>query len=71
MLDHFGHVVHNMAEARKFDEETLGLVATKTMPHRVSNSQTIFYPFAGMEIELIRPVDPPDDVARQCLDQRG
>jgi len=70
-LDHVGHVVHNIAEARKFYEDTLGLVARTTMNHPVSGSQMIFYPFAGMEIELIQPADVPEDVARQCLDQRG
>jgi Glyoxalase/Bleomycin resistance protein/Dioxygenase superfamily len=41
------------------------------MPHPVSGSQMIFYPFAGLEIELIRPADLRGDVARQCLDRRG
>jgi catechol 2,3-dioxygenase-like lactoylglutathione lyase family enzyme len=70
-LDHVGHVVHNIEEARKLYEEKLGLVPKVTMRHPISGSQMIFYPYAGIEIELIQPADMPEDFARRCLDTRG
>ena len=70
-LDHVGHVVHNIEEARKLYEEKLGLAPKVTMRHPISGSQMIFYPYAGIEIELIQPADMPEDFARRCLDERG
>ena len=70
-LDHVGHVVHNIEEARKLYEEKLGLSPKTIMKHPVSGSQMIFYPYAGIEIELIQPAEIPDDFARKCLDKRG
>jgi catechol 2,3-dioxygenase-like lactoylglutathione lyase family enzyme len=70
-LDHVGHVVHNIDEARKLYEDKLGLVPKVIMNHPISGSQMIFYPYAGIEIELIQPGNMPEDFARQCLAERG
>jgi catechol 2,3-dioxygenase-like lactoylglutathione lyase family enzyme len=70
-LDHVGHVVNNIAEARKLYEEQLGLVPRIAMDHPVFGARMIFYPFANIEIELIQPSNIPDDFARRCLNERG
>ncbi len=70
-LDHIGHVVHDIDDARKLYETALGLVPSLVMSHPITGAQMIFYPYAGIEIELIQPGDMPEDVARQCLDRRG
>jgi methylmalonyl-CoA/ethylmalonyl-CoA epimerase len=70
-LDHVGHVVHNIEEAKKLYEEKLGLVPKVTMTHPISGSQMRFYPFAGIEIELIQPSNLSWDFPRRCLDERG
>jgi len=70
-LDHVGHVVENLDEARKFYEEKLGLAPKLTMSHPQFESKMVFYPFADIEIELIQPSMMPEDYARQCLKERG
>jgi methylmalonyl-CoA/ethylmalonyl-CoA epimerase len=70
-LDHVGHVVHNIDEARKFYEEKLGLAPKVTMNNPQFGSQMIFYPFANIELELIEPGNMPGDFADRCLRERG
>ncbi len=70
-LDHVGHVVENLEEARKLYEETLGLVPKLVMSHPQFESKMVFYPFANIEIELIQPSNMPEDHARRCLKERG
>jgi catechol 2,3-dioxygenase-like lactoylglutathione lyase family enzyme len=70
-LDHVGHVVENLDEARKFYENKLGLVPKLVMNHPQFESRMVFYPFADIELELIQPSKMPEDYARQCLNERG
>ena len=70
-LDHVGHVVNNLAEARKFYEDKLGLVPKIVMEHPTFGARMIFYPFADIELELIQPGNMPEDYARRCLKERG
>jgi len=70
-LDHVGHVVENLDEARKLYEERLGLVPKLIMSHPQFESKMVFYPFANIEIELIQPSTTPQDYARRCLKERG
>lgn len=70
-LDHIGHVVHDIDDARNLYETALGLVPSLVMNHPITGALMIFYPYAGIEIELIQPGDMPEDVARQCLNRRG
>ncbi|MGA2108161.1 MAG: VOC family protein [Syntrophorhabdales bacterium] len=70
-LDHVGHVVKDLDEARKFYEEKLGLAPKLTMSHPEFGSRMVFYPFANIELELIRPGNMPGDYAGRCLKERG
>ncbi len=70
-LDHVGHVVKNLDEARKFYEEKLGLTPKLIMNHPEFGSQMVFYPFADTEVELIQPGTMPGDYAARCLKERG
>jgi methylmalonyl-CoA/ethylmalonyl-CoA epimerase len=70
-LDHVGHVVEDLEEARKFYEKKLGLVPKLVMKHPQFESKMVFYPFANMELELIQPSNRPEDYARRCLKERG
>jgi methylmalonyl-CoA/ethylmalonyl-CoA epimerase len=70
-LDHVGHVVHNIDEARKFYEDKLGLAPKVIMNHPQFGSRMIFYPFANIELELIQPGNIPGDFAGRCLRERG
>jgi catechol 2,3-dioxygenase-like lactoylglutathione lyase family enzyme len=70
-LDHVGHVVENLEEARKLYEDKLGLVPKLVMTHPQFDSKMAFYPFANIELELIQPSTMPEDYARRCLKERG
>ena len=70
-LDHVGHVVKNLDEARMLYEDKLGLTPKLIMNHPQFGSQMVFYPFANIEIELIQPSNMPADYAGQCLEKRG
>lgn len=70
-LDHVGHVVKNLDEARKLYEEKLGLAPKLIMNHPQFGSPMIFYPFANIELELIEPSNAPEDYAGRCLKERG
>jgi catechol 2,3-dioxygenase-like lactoylglutathione lyase family enzyme len=70
-LDHVGHVVENLEEARKLYEDKLGLTPKLVMNHPLFESKMVFYPFADIELELIQPSRMPEDYARRCLRERG
>jgi methylmalonyl-CoA/ethylmalonyl-CoA epimerase len=70
-LDHVGHVVKNLDEARKFYEEKLGLTPKLVINHPQFDSKMIFYPFANIELELIQPSTTRQGYASRCLKERG
>ena len=70
-LHHVGHVVKNLDKARKLYENKLGLTPNRVMKHPLFGAQMVFYPFAGIEIELIKPSGVAGDYAARCLKERG
>ena len=70
-LDHIGHVVENLEEARKLYEDRLGLVPKLIMSHPQFESKMVFYPFADIEMELIQPSRMPEDYAKTVPERTG
>jgi methylmalonyl-CoA/ethylmalonyl-CoA epimerase len=69
-LDHVGHVVVDLEKAMKVYER-LGIVPSRQMDFPEMGSRMVFYPFGGIEIELIAPGGKGDDPASRCLKERG
>ena len=69
-LDHVGHVVKNLEEGMKVYEK-LGLSPLRHMEFPEFGARMVFYPFAGIELELIEPGGLKGDPAARCLKERG
>jgi catechol 2,3-dioxygenase-like lactoylglutathione lyase family enzyme len=69
-FNHIGHVVTNLEEGMKIYEK-LGLVPRERMEFPEFGAKMVFYPFAGIEIELIQPGGLKGDPAARCLKERG
>ena len=72
-LDHIGHVVNNFDEALDFYAKELGLKPERMMigADAPFGSKTAFFPFAGIELELIQPGKVVSNPAARCLQERG
>ena len=72
-LDHVGHVVKNLDEAMDLYQNKLGLIPSDRGIVRFDEfgSRMAFFPFAGIEIELIQPGGRRADPAARCLKERG
>jgi len=69
-IDHVGHVVRNLEEGMKLYER-LGLIQGKRLEFPEFGARMVFYPFAGIDIELIEPGGLKGDPAARCLEERG
>lgn len=69
-LDHVGHVVRNLEEGMKLYER-LGLAQSRSLQIPEFGARMVFYPYAGVDIELIEPGGLKGDPAARCLKERG
>lgn len=63
-IDHIGIAVRDLAEARKFYEEVLGLKATGTEVVEEQKVRVAFLPTGDSEVELLESTSPDGPVAR-------
>jgi 4-hydroxyphenylpyruvate dioxygenase-like putative hemolysin len=72
-LDHIGHVVKNFDEAMYLYTKKFGLKPRRIIDGKGSGfgSRAAFFPFAGIELELIQPGGKGEDPAARCLKERG
>jgi len=71
-LDHVGHIVKNLDEGMKLYKK-LGLTPSDRgiMKFAEFGARMVFYPFFGIDIELIEPGGLGGDPAARCLKERG
>ncbi len=69
-IDHIGIAVHSIAEARRFYEQTLGLVCEKVEEVPSQKVRTAFFSLGETHIELLEPMDDSSPIAR-FLEKRG
>ncbi|RUM37989.1 MAG: methylmalonyl-CoA epimerase [Desulfobulbus sp.] len=69
-IDHIGIAVHSIAEARRFYEETLGLVCEKVEEVVSQKVRTAFFSLGETHIELLEPMDDSSPIAG-FLKKRG
>jgi methylmalonyl-CoA/ethylmalonyl-CoA epimerase len=70
-LDHIGHVVNNFDEAVELYTKRFGLSPRRIMEFPEFGSKMAFFPFGGIEIEVIKPGGKGEDPAARCLKERG
>ncbi len=70
-LDHIGHVVNNFDEAMDLYTKKFGLSPKCIMEFSEFGSKMAFFPFGGIEIEIIKPGGKGMDPAARCLKERG
>jgi methylmalonyl-CoA/ethylmalonyl-CoA epimerase len=70
-LDHIGHVVKNFDEAIELYKKKFGLTPRQIVEFPEFGSKMAFFPFGGIEIEVIRPGGKGKDPAARCLKERG
>ncbi len=70
-LDHVGHVVNDFDKALELYQNKLGLKPRTIMEFKELGSRMAFFPFGGMEIEVIKPGGKGPDPAYRCLQERG
>ncbi len=69
-IEHIGIAVKNLQEARKFYEETLGLVCYREETVAGQMVRTAFYRAGEVKIELLEPTSPDSPVAK-FIEKRG
>lgn len=69
-LDHVGQLVRNLEEGMKLYEK-LGLVQSRRLDFPEFGARMVFYPYAGIDIELIEPGGLQGDPAARCQKERG
>jgi len=69
-IDHVGIAVSDLAEARKFYEEVLGIKVTATEEVSEQKVVTAFLPLGDSELELLVPTAPDSPIAR-FIEKRG
>jgi catechol 2,3-dioxygenase-like lactoylglutathione lyase family enzyme len=71
-LDHVGHIVKNLDEGMKLYKK-LGLTPSDSgiIEFAEFGARMAFFPFAGIELELIEPGGRGKDPAARCLKERG
>jgi catechol 2,3-dioxygenase-like lactoylglutathione lyase family enzyme len=70
-LDHVGHVVYNFDEGMDLYKNKFGLTPNNIMEFSEFGSKMAFFPFGGIELELIQPGGKGKDPAARCLKARG
>ena len=69
-IDHLGIAVHSIEKARRFYEETLGLVCEKIEEVNSQKVKIAIFAIGKTRIELLEPTGPDSPVAR-FLEQKG
>ncbi len=69
-IDHIGFAVRSIAEARRFYEQTLGLVCERIEEVESQKVRTAFFRLGETCLELLEPTAPDSPIAR-FLEKRG
>lgn len=69
-IDHIGIAIADVAAAKRFYEDLLGLTLTHEEVVTDQGVRTYFYPLAGVKLELLESVTPDGPIARY-LEKRG
>lgn len=69
-IDHVGIAVSDIAAAKWFYEDLLGLTLTREETVSDQGVRTYFYPVAGVKLELLESITPDGPIARY-LEKRG
>lgn len=69
-IDHLGIAVADIAAAKRFYEEILGLRLTREEVVEDQGVRTHFYPLAGVKLELLESITADGPIAKH-LDKRG
>lgn len=63
-IDHLGIAVADVAAAKRFYEDVLGLKLTREEVVQDQGVRTHFYPLAGVKLELLESITPDGPIAR-------
>jgi methylmalonyl-CoA epimerase len=69
-IDHLGIAVSDVAAAKRLYEDILGLKLTREEVVHDQGVRTLFYPLAGVKMELLESIDPGGPIAKH-LEKRG
>ena len=70
-IDHIGHVVNNFDEAVALYMKKFCIQPRQVIEFPEFGSKMAFFPFGGIEIEVIQPGGKGNDPAARCLRDRG
>ncbi len=71
-IDHIGHVVKDFDKAMDLYQKKMGLKPNKIMEFaEFGGSKMAFFPFGGLEMEVVQPGGKGADPAARCLKERG
>jgi methylmalonyl-CoA epimerase len=69
-IDHLGIAIADVAAAKRFYEDVLGLKLTREEVVTDQGVRTYFYPIAGVKLELLESITPDGPIARH-IEKRG
>jgi methylmalonyl-CoA epimerase len=69
-IDHVGIAIADVAAAKHFYEDLIGLTLTREEVVSDQGVRTFFYPIAGVKLELLESITPDGPIARY-LEKRG
>lgn len=69
-IDHVGIAVADVAAAKRLYEDLLGLKLTREEVVTDQGVRTLFYPIAGVKLELLESITPDGPIARH-LEKKG
>ena len=69
-IDHLGIAVADVAAAKRLYEDLLGLKLTHEEVVQDQGVRTLFYPIAGVKLELLESITPDGPIAKY-LEKRG
>lgn len=69
-IDHIGIAIADVAAAKRFYEDVLGLALTREEVVQEQGVRTFFYPIAGVKLELLESITPDGPIAR-FIEKRG